>query len=84
MKCNTYVLFQIYEVSGNLKVIQKLMPLKSCGNDVMEFVEPTAIGFVGECRVVESVVSILEISVPCSSFIVTRSLDMKLLSVDAS
>ena len=82
MKCNTYVLFQIYEVSGNLKV--KLMPLKACGNDVMEFVEPTAIGFVGECRVVESVVSILEISIPCSSFIVTRSLDMKLLSVDAS
>ena len=74
---------QLVQVCGNLKV--KLSPVKSCADGVMEFVEPSAVGFIGECRVVESVPSILEISVPCSSFVITRSLDMKkIISVDAS
>ena len=63
----------------------KLSPQTSIKNDVMEVREPLVIGFVGECHVIESVPSILEISVPCSSFIVMRSLDMKkVISVEAT
>ena len=74
---------QLVQVCGNLKV--KLSPVKSCADGVMEFVEPSAVGFIGECRVVESVPSILEISVPCSSFIVARTPDLKkVISIEAS
>ena len=74
---------QLVQVCGNLKV--KLSPQTSMENGVMEVEEPLVIGFVGECHVIESVPSIVEISVPCSSFIVTRSLDMKkVISVEAT
>ena len=66
---------------GNLKV--QLSPSKTTSSG--QFVEPSVIGFIGECRVVESVASILEISTPHSSFIVTRTLDMKkVLSIEAT
>ena len=68
---------------GNLKVKLSLSNITTKGS--LEFVEPSVIGFIGECRVVESVASILEISVPHSSFIITRSLDLeKIISVDAT
>ena len=63
----------------------KLSPSNMSTKEALEFVEPSVVGFVGECRVVESAASILEISVPHSSFIITRSLDMKrVISVEAS
>ena len=64
---------QIIQVQGNLKV--KLS--KSKEDAKLELIEPSVIGFVGQCRVVDAVTSILEILCHCSMFTVTRSLDMK-------
>jgi hypothetical protein len=51
----------------------------------MEFVEPSVVGFIGECHVVESVASILEISIPHSTYTVTRTPDLeKIISIEAS
>ena len=70
-------------VRGNLKV--KLSPSNIATKGALEFVEPSVVGFIGECCVVETAASILEIFVPHSSFIITRSLDMqKVISVEAS
>ena len=70
-------IIQLVQVCGNLKV--RLSPHTSTENGVM------VIGFVGECHVIDSVPSIVEISVPCSSFIITRSADMKkVISVEAT
>ena len=74
---------QLVQVCGNLKV--KLSPEKTTSSGVMEVSEPLVVGFVGECHIIESVPSILEFSVPCSSFVVTRSADMKkVISIDAT
>ena len=74
---------QLVQVCGNLKV--RLSPQTSTESGVMEVHEPLVIGFVGECHVIDSVPSIVEISVPCSSFIITRSADMKkVISVEAT
>lgn len=78
---HTYV--QTVQVRGNLKV--KLSSSNITTNRELEFVEPSVIGFIGECRVIETAASILEISIPHSSFIITRSLDLqKVTSVEAS
>ena len=70
-------------VRGNLKV--KLSPSNITTKGALEFVEPSVVGFIGECRVVEMAASILEISIPHSSFIITRSLDLqRVISVEAS
>ena len=62
----------------------KLTSVKSDVNDRTEYVKPSVVGFVGECRVVESICSILEISVPSSTFTVTRSADFKrLISIES-
>ena len=43
------------------------------------------VGFIGECRVVESIASILEISIPHSTYTMTRTADLKkVISVEAS
>ena len=43
------------------------------------------VGFIGECRVVESVASILEISIPHSTYTMTRTADLgKVISIEAS
>ena len=74
---------QLVHVCGNLKV--QLSPSKTTSSGQLEFIEPSVIGFIGECRVVESVASILEISIPHSTFTVTRTLDMKkVISVEAT
>ena len=41
------------------------------------------VGFVGECRLIESTSSILEISIPQSYFTTTISMDMKIVSVES-
>ena len=75
--------FQIVQVCGSLKV--QLSPSKTTSSGEMEFIEPSVIGFIGECRVVESVASILEISIPYSTYTVTRTLDLKkIISVEAT
>ena len=74
---------QLVHVCGNLKV--QLSPSKTTSSGQLEFIKPSVIGFIGECRVVESVASILEISIPHSTFTVTRTLDMKkVISVEAT
>ena len=73
---------QIVQVRGNLKL--RLSISKNIADGSVEFVEPSVIGFVGECHVVEYVSSILEVSIPHSTFTLTRSLDMKrILSIES-
>ena len=70
------------QVNGNLKV--RLPPSKNFGKHDVELVEPSVIGFVGECRLIESASSIIELSVPHSTFTMTKSLDMKIISVEST
>ena len=70
---------QVVQVSGNLKV--KLPPLKSTGK-VSQV--PSVIGFIGECRVIESVPSIVEISVSHSTFTMTKDSNRKMTYIEAS
>lgn len=70
------------QVNGNLKV--RLPPSKDFGKPNIELVEPSVIGFVGECRLIESASSIIELSVPHSTFTMTKSLDMKIISVEST
>ena len=77
------ILLQIVQVCGNLKV--QLSPSKTTSSGQLEFVKPSVLGFIGECRVVESADSILEIPTPNSTFTVTRTLDMKkVISIEAT
>ena len=73
---------QMVQVNGNLKV--RLPPSKHFGKCEVELVEPSVIGFIGECRLIESASSILELSIPHSTFTMTKSLDMKIISVEAT
>ena len=62
----------------------KLTSVKSDVNDETECAKPSVVGFVGECRIVESICSILEISVPSSSFTLIRSIDFKkIISIES-
>ncbi len=65
------------QVTGNLKVRSVDSGSKAGGSSDMEVV-----GFVGECRLIESTSSILELSIPQSYFTTTISLDMKIVSVE--
>ena len=68
---------------GNLKV--QLSPPKSTSSGQLEFVESAVLGLIGECRVVESVASILEISIPHSTCTMIRTPDMeKIISIEAT
>ena len=70
-------------MQGNLKV--QLPPSTTFISGELEFVKPLVIGFIGECRVVESVASILEISIPYSTYTMTRTADLgKVISIEAS
>ena len=66
---------QIVQIRGNLRVRVSLSNITSKGE--LEFVEPLVIVFIGECCVVETVASILEISCSYSYFTVFRSYDLK-------
>ena len=70
---------QMVQINGNLKV--KLPPPR---NSVNGEVEPSAIGFIGECRLIESAPTILDVSIPHSTFTVTRTLDFKIISIEAT
>lgn len=71
-------------MSGNLKL--KLPPLKTTGKVKQEVgaVEPVVMGFTGECRVIESVSSIVEITFSHSSFSMLKDTDRNLTYIEAS
>ena len=77
-----YILYllQMVQINGNLKV--KLPPLKKTRVRV-EVIEPAVMGFVGECRVVLSATSVLELSLPHITFTSIFSLDFKPMSVES-
>ncbi len=67
---------QMVQVSGNLKLQS---PVLGPGGATTL---PVVIGLVAECRLIESSSSILELSIPQSSFTSTTSMDCTILSVD--
>ena len=71
---------QLVQVSGNLKV--KIPPLKK--DQLFEVVEPSVVGFIGECCLIKSSASILEIAIPHSTFTSTVTLDFKPISMEAT
>ena len=78
---------QMVQINGNLKV--KLPPLKktrvrveAVEPAVMGF-KPAVMGFVGECRVVLSATSVLELSLPCITFTSIYSLDFKAVFIES-
>ena len=65
-------------VHGNLKV--KMPPLeKTCSgkNGQMEIIEPSVIGFVGVCELVESATSADDITIPTTTFTWTSNIEKK-------
>ena len=71
---------QMVQVTGNLKV---RIPDSSSASGVDWDSQKAVIGFVGECRLIESTASILEISIPQSYFTTTVSMEMKIVSVES-
>lgn len=72
------------QVTGNLKVrdpdpIFGSSPSSSSAKEQRK----EMVGFVGECRIIESTASILEITIPQSHFTTTVSMDMKIVSVES-
>ena len=63
------------QVSGHLKVHVPAAGMESKS-------EPEVLGLVAECRLIESSPSILEISIPQSSFTSTINLSLNIISVD--
>ena len=70
---------QVVQVKGNLKV--KLPPLRREGKVPAE---PEVMGFTGECRVIESLSSIVEISVSHSTFTMLKNSEKRMTYVEAS
>lgn len=65
------------QISGNLK-------LKSPAQDLTDkSALPKVIGLITECRLIESSSSILELSIPQSTFTSTTSLDCTILAVES-
>ena len=63
----------------------KLPPLRSAGGaHILSAVEPEVLGFTGECRVIESLSSIVEISVSHSTFIMLKNTEKKMTYIEAS
>ena len=65
-------------VHGNLKV--KMPPLeKTCSgkNGRMEIVEPSVIGFVGVCELIESATSADDIMIPTTTFTWISNIEKK-------
>ena len=69
------VSIQMVQVTGNLKVRSPATGMESKS-------EPEVLGLVAECRLIESSPSILEISIPQSSFTSTINLSLNIISVD--
>ena len=74
------------QVNGNLKV--KLLPSKiaNSGDSELEFVEPSVIGFIGECRRIDTGCSALDhdVLLPLTSFSWIRALDKRIIYIDAT
>ena len=76
-------ILQMVQVNGNLKV--KLPPSKilvSSSSGEMELVEPSVVGFIGECHRIESGCSAMDVVLPLTTFSWTKTLDNKLVSID--
>ena len=83
--CLLYCYIQMIQVSGNLKIFVPFQSeIESRKNGKKPQASPQVLGFVGECRPIESSSSILELSSPQSNFTSTISLDLKIISVEAS
>lgn len=72
---NSYTMVQ---VTGNLKV-----QIPHSGSGIEQGDRKEVVGFVGECRLIESTASILEISIPQSYFTTTISMEMRIISVES-
>ena len=71
------------QVRGTLKV--NLPPLRSTDKvSQVGVVEPVVMGFTGECRTIESISSIIEISLSHSTFTILKDGDKKMTYVEAS
>ena len=76
---------QTVQVNGNLKVKLPLLKISpSCRSGELEFVEPSVVGFIGECHRIDSSCSAMDVVLPLTSFRWTKTLDKKLISVDAT
>ena len=73
---------QVVQVKGNLKV--KLPPLGREGKVPMRAAEPEVMGFTGECQVIESLSSIVEISVSHSTFTMLKNSEKQMTYIEAS
>ena len=73
---------QRVQVTGNLKLYMSDTGTRS-EKDVGTELEQEVVGFVGECRLIEHPVPILEISIPQSYFTTTISLTMKIVAVES-
>ena len=67
---------------GNLRL--KLPQLTSDGRMDVRAVEPEVLGFTGECQVIESLSSIVEISFSHSTFTMLKNSEMKVTYIEAS
>ena len=76
------LLHQVVQVKGNLKV--KLPPLRREGKVPVRAAEPEVMGFTGECRVIESLSSIVEISVSHSTFTMLKNSEKQMTYIEAS
>ena len=80
---HSYTFFtQTVQITGSLKV--KLPPVQHTGkNSMIETIQPSVEGFVGECRVIKSAASIIELALPHAMFTSTVTLNFKPISIDA-
>ena len=62
----------------------KLPQLTSDGRVDVRAVEPEVLGFTGECQVIESLSSIVEISFSHSTFTMLKNSEMKVTYIEAS
>ena len=79
------IIMQMVQVNGNLKVKlppSKITPSSSSCNGHLEFVEPSVVGFIGECHRIDSGYSAMEAVLPLTSFTWTKTLDKKTISID--
>ena len=75
---------QVVRISGNLKVMPPPAKTGDTADEQVEFVEPSVVGFVGECHVIESVPSILQISFSHSTFVMLKNDKHQMTYIEAS
>lgn len=69
-------------MNGNLKVKLPLSKIATFCEGNLEFVEPSVVGFIGECHRIDSGCSTLDVLLPLTSFSWTKTLDRNIISID--